>query len=434
LPPKTDKGALADLQLIITAMGAGAPAALKLKASLLGLKIAFDEMGAEVRGVRPDLDAFKDTADKVIHATDLADRLGAVASALGSLSTPIERADAKTAALNVTQAAGKLTAEQYARAQQAIKLDTANEQLQKRLGILGNLAPVEDQQLALQRQINDANLNGANLTAEQTRRIMERGRVQAEAAVPENQLRMEREMLGLTQEEAQIRQKLIGFGIDFNSTLGQTLASQMRVTEELKQLKDITTDVAQGFSMDFKNALKDGENGWNAFKKAGLSTLDRLGDKLRNLALDRLISSLFGNLMPSIGGIGSTGGSLPIGQTTLVNTAHTGGVVGGRTGGSRFIHPAYFEQAPRMHSGGIVGLRPNERPIIAEVGEVVTPKGGMRGGGVSISIGSPQIVVQGDASEKTLGLIRQEMAEHDRALPGKIVKTIQEAKSRRVIR
>lgn len=51
------------------------------------------------------------------------------------------------------------------------------------------------------------------------------------------------------------------------------------------------------------------------------------------------------------------------------NVQHAGGMAG--TGPSRMVNPLLFAGAPRYHSGGMVGLRPDERPAILQTGEEV---------------------------------------------------------------
>ena len=68
---------------------------------------------------------------------------------------------------------------------------------------------------------------------------------------------------------------------------------------------------------------------------------------------------------------------------------HGGGVVGGKGGRGRAVSSALFAGATRYHSGGVVGLKPNEVPIIAERGEEMLTRedprhranGGKGGGG-----------------------------------------------------
>lgn len=74
----------------------------------------------------------------------------------------------------------------------------------------------------------------------------------------------------------------------------------------------------------------------------------------------------------------------------LASFFHNGGVVGSTPTFSRPIPALAFAGAPRYHSGGIAGLRPDEVPAILQKGEVVLPRGaGVKnggGGGVDIQI------------------------------------------------
>ncbi len=59
---------------------------------------------------------------------------------------------------------------------------------------------------------------------------------------------------------------------------------------------------------------------------------------------------------------------------------HGGGIVG-LNGRPRYIHPAYFEGARRMHSGGLAG---DEVPAVLQVGEKVLKRGESGGGAITI--------------------------------------------------
>jgi len=51
---------------------------------------------------------------------------------------------------------------------------------------------------------------------------------------------------------------------------------------------------------------------------------------------------------------------------------HSGGIVGLEGGARRYVHPAYFQRAPRLHAGGLAG---DEVPTILRRGEgVFTPE------------------------------------------------------------
>lgn len=55
----------------------------------------------------------------------------------------------------------------------------------------------------------------------------------------------------------------------------------------------------------------------------------------------------------------------------VVGSFHTGGVVGAPRRGTHVIPPMIFDFAPRYHSGGVAGLKPNEVPAVLEKGEEV---------------------------------------------------------------
>lgn len=88
------------------------------------------------------------------------------------------------------------------------------------------------------------------------------------------------------------------------------------------------------------------------------------------------VSSGFSTFFTSISDFfssGSAGGGVDYGALVswIATFFHSGGVVG--SGGQRtaLVDPVVFAGARRMHSGGMVGLKSNEVPIIAEEGETI---------------------------------------------------------------
>ena len=97
----------------------------------------------------------------------------------------------------------------------------------------------------------------------------------------------------------------------------------------------------------------------------------------------------------------------------MVPTAHTGGVLGTDALASRYIHQAYFDNAPRFGSGGIVS---GEVPIVAHKGEGVFTPGQMAAMGGSsiqntfhISVASDATSSDPQAAATTARAIRREM-------------------------
>jgi hypothetical protein len=101
------------------------------------------------------------------------------------------------------------------------------------------------------------------------------------------------------------------------------------------------------------------------------------------------ISGLFGSLFGSGGGAEAIGQGLLKGAGAATAVLHNGGMVGDPSLPSRFVPAGLFADAPRFHSGGIIG--PDERPVIAQVGERIlnraeTAAYNRGGGGVVINI------------------------------------------------
>lgn len=101
------------------------------------------------------------------------------------------------------------------------------------------------------------------------------------------------------------------------------------------------------------------------------------------------IGSWFGGLGGVTEGLGGMAGSVaaPISAFELMPAmfAHTGGIVGIDSGTPRYVHPAYFDDAPRLHSGMVAnnfasmfrndGLMADEFPAILQRGESVLTAG-----------------------------------------------------------
>lgn len=101
------------------------------------------------------------------------------------------------------------------------------------------------------------------------------------------------------------------------------------------------------------------------------------------------LTGIPGLSLPGVGAgpTGNIGYGTGVGGYGPIPEAHSGGIVG-QIAGSRYVHPAYFDNAPRFHTGGIVG---GEVPIVARRGEgVFTPAqmAAMGSGGHVININS----------------------------------------------
>lgn len=136
-----------------------------------------------------------------------------------------------------------------------------------------------------------------------------------------------------------------------------------------------------------------------------------------------MVLQLLNAVFPGAGNLVAASGSVAAG------VKHTGGMVG--SGMTRTVNPMLFAGAPRYHSGGMVGLKPDERPAILQTGEEVLSRtdprnqansGGAGGSGTRIiNVIDPSLVsdyMSSSAGEKTVlnilqrnsGAVRQVLA------------------------
>src|SRR5690606_20261938 len=89
-------------------------------------------------------------------------------------------------------------------------------------------------------------------------------------------LAFERDQLGRTDIEATVASRLrsAGLPVDLNSTE----AGLIRVNEQLRISKELSTDFALDFGRTLREELRRGASAWEAFQKAGLNALTRIAD------------------------------------------------------------------------------------------------------------------------------------------------------------
>jgi hypothetical protein len=227
-------------------------------------------------------------------------------------------------------------------------------------------------------------------------------------------LEVERESIFLTeeaamklaiqeQELARLRERGINETPALVAEIEQWASTYARVAEENRQLQDAVKfmgDTAKGFLSDFRQGLKDGEGAWGSFASAATNALNRISDKLFDMATDKLIGGLLGSLFGGIGG-GSFGAAGSMAGGSFVPSfgdawaglrMHTGGMVGTDGHPGAMVHAAAFRNAHRFASGGMAGIGPDEVPIVAHRDEEILTRrdprhrwnGGGSGGGRSV--------------------------------------------------
>jgi hypothetical protein len=154
------------------------------------------------------------------------------------------------------------------------------------------------------------------------------------------------------------------------------------------------TDTLNEQQLEKINALRDSlqsvaELGVDAFERwafGGEKLKVVLKDVAQQLASAAIQAAIFGQgpLAGLFGGGGGLFGAL-FGGGAITSLYHKGGVVGSAGGMSRAVNPAIFAGAPRMHGGGVAGLKSGEVPAILQKGEMVLPRGASAGSGVAVN-------------------------------------------------
>ena len=148
------------------------------------------------------------------------------------------------------------------------------------------------------------------------------------------------------------------------------LTSDTKTAWELAadSLKDYATkaaDVGKGIGDALVGAFTSAENAIGEFVKTGkLDFRSLVTSMLADLAKLSARKFILGPLANALSGaLGNLGG-------IFAPVLHAGGMVGGAAP-QRMVPAMAFANAPRMHSGGWAGLRPDEVPAILQKGERV---------------------------------------------------------------
>jgi hypothetical protein len=166
------------------------------------------------------------------------------------------------------------------------------------------------------------------------------------------------------------------------------------LSDYASKAREIGGDIGQGLVGAFQSA----ENAVGEFVKTGkLNFRDLVTSLIADLAKLAARRFILGPIANALSGVFSgagavAGGNAPLGpflSPLLTNVLHAGGMVGA-AGPSRMVPAMAFAAAPRMHSGGMAGLRHDEVPAILQRGERVLSRREAQsygtGGGVNVTI------------------------------------------------
>jgi len=144
--------------------------------------------------------------------------------------------------------------------------------------------------------------------------------------------------------------------------------------------RDIGADVGQTLVGAFQSAEEAVANFVKTGKLSFSDLVTSILADLAKLATRQFILGPIANVLS--GALGNVGG-------IVAGVLHAGGMVGG-AGPGRMVPAMAFAGAPRMHSGGFAGLRPDEVPAILQKGERVLSRsetaGYGAGGNVTVNI------------------------------------------------
>lgn len=267
----------------------------------------------------------------------------------------------------------------------------------------------EHAKLRVEAQLVEAGLRAgmSKAAVEASEKYKQLGQAAADAAMAlakariASDIKFDRQTAFLSSEDVQIASQLRQlYGDNVPAALASSEAAAMRMNNAFKQVSaSIENNLTEGLT-DIVSGTKSVSQGFADMANAIIKDIERMIIKL--MIVQPLMNALQGALGGGGGFLGSLfgGGGGPlslaapgagtisagtIGGTAGVLSAihHTGGVVGG-TSAMRYVHPAYFDDAVRYHTGGVAGLKPDEVPAILQRGEIVIPRGGAGSGSAPV--------------------------------------------------
>lgn len=147
------------------------------------------------------------------------------------------------------------------------------------------------------------------------------------------------------------------------------------VREELARYADEAANWGKGLGNALTSAFRSAEDAVAKFVTTGKFDFKSLADSiLADITRVALRSAILGPLANALGGMGGGGGIFGNlfggGGGILSGVFHSGGIVGAPAP-QRLVPALAFTGAPRLHGGGMAGLRPDEVPAILQRGEMV---------------------------------------------------------------
>jgi lambda family phage tail tape measure protein len=194
-----------------------------------------------------------------------------------------------------------------------------------------------------------------------------------------------------------------------------------QVTKSLSDYAKGAMDWGEGLGEALTSAFTTAESAFRQFVTTGKFDFKSLVSSiLADLATLAFRNSVLGPIASALSGVfggGLFGGGRSSGVNPIVNASiwHAGGTVGAGTL-TRSVPASVFASAPRMHSGGWAGLKPDEVPAILQRGERVLNRREAQGYGSAGEV-APNVTVNIDARGAQMGVAEQINAHLRAAIP-----------------
>ncbi|HWV44133.1 hypothetical protein [Pseudorhodoplanes sp.] len=329
---------------------------------------------------------------------------------------------------------------------------------QQRTTLLGQTATVGDQVRAVEIQIAQARMQGVNITKAEAENLTRLARERAlgidQIKAQADAYRIEAETIGMSTGQAvayRAEQERINEakrnGVPLTHENIEAIRREAEAMGQAAQRAEdlrFAHDTMRGVFMDFGRAIRNGASAWEAFREAGANALNKIADKLMQMAADNLWAAAFGGAggggglgifgslfgasggAPAIGVVGAAGGmAVP---TFFASGGYTG--PGGKYEPAGVVHRDEFvlrqEAVKRI---GVPRLNAMNRGY-AEGGLVGSMRPASNDNSMSISI--PVSISGGDIdAEKTAKMIKAALRSPE--MDARITDSVRKAKQRRAL-
>ncbi len=161
-------------------------------------------------------------------------------------------------------------------------------------------------------------------------------------------------------ERGQKAAEVTGNQSDIDRTTDSLEAAKSGVFSLQKSWKDLQGSMSSGLGDVFSSIVSGSKSASEAFADMGAAMIATIMQVVAQLLVQYAIQSMLGMVS---GGAASAVGAV------IGGVKHDGGLIGSGGGRSRSVPGWMFGSAMKYHTGGVIGLKPNEVPIIAEKGE-----------------------------------------------------------------